>query len=96
MLAGGTDGLYRAALATSQTQYVLVEVLDGNGNVLPLPAESVGEDGGLLFETGYITATLTSRVTRNLTIYVDQSLYPALPGDLLQPYGNRLRVTLGL
>lgn len=96
MLAGGTDGLYRTALATPHTQYILVEVLDGNGNVLPLPAESVGEDGGLLIESGIISATLTSRVTRNLTIFVDQSLYPADPGDLLAPYGNRLRVTYGL
>ena len=96
MLAGGTDGLYRAALAAPHTQYILVEVLDGDGNVLPLPAESVGEDGGLLIEGGLISATLTSRVTRNLTVFVDQSLYPADPGDLLAPYGNRLRVTYGL
>jgi uncharacterized protein DUF5047 len=96
MLAGGTDGLYRGALGTPHTQYVLVEVLDGAGNVLPLPPDSIGEDGGLLFEGGTVTATLTSRVTRNLTLFVDQSLYPAAPGDLLQPYGNRLRVTLGL
>ena len=96
MLAGGADPLYRAALSTPHTQYVKVDVLDGNGNLLPLPDQSVGEDGGLLIEGGFISATLTSRVTRNLTVFVDQSLYPADPGDLLAPYGNRLTVTYGL
>lgn len=96
MLAGGLDGLYRAALATPHTEYVLIEVLDGLGNVLALPPESVGEDGGLLFESGTVSATLSSRVTRNLTIIVDQSLYPADPADLLAPYGNRLRATRGI
>lgn len=96
MLAGGTDGLYRATLPTPHTRYILVEVLDGNGRVLPLPAQSVGEEGGLLIEGGSVNATLTSRVTRNLTIFVDQSLYPANPGDLLAPYGNRLKVTMGV
>lgn len=96
MLAGGTDGLYRATLPTPHTRYILVEVLDGNGRVLPLPAQSIGEEGGLLIEGGSVNATLTSRVTRNLTIFVDQSLYPANPGDLLAPYGNRLKVTMGV
>jgi uncharacterized protein DUF5047 len=97
MLAGGTDGLYRAALSRPHTQYVKVEVLDGAGNVLPLPPQSVGQDGGLLIGNGsVVNATLSSRVTRRLTITVDQSLYPAAPTDLLAPYGNRLRVTYGL
>lgn len=97
MLTGGTDPLYRAALSRPHTQYVKVEVLDGAGNVLPLPAQSVGEDGGLLIGPGSaVSATLSSRVTRRLVITVDQSLYPAMPTDLLAPYGNRLRAELGI
>lgn len=97
MLANGTSGLYRAALARPHTQYVKVEVLDGDGNVLPLPPQSIGQDGGLLIGAGSaVSATLQSRVTRRMQITVDQSLYPADPGDLLAPYGNRLRAELGI
>lgn len=96
MLNGGLDGLYRAALARPHTEYVLLEVLDGNGNVLPLPPRNTAPGGGLLFSGGYVSATLQSRVTRRLQVTVDQSLYPADPGDLLAPYGNRLRATRGI
>lgn len=97
MLAGGTDGLYRAALSRPHSQYVRVDVLDGNGNVLELPPQSVGEDGGLLIgRNSVVMATLQSRVARRLQITVDQSLYPADPGDLLAPYGNRLRAEMGV
>lgn len=96
MLPNGLDGLYRAALAGPHTEYVLLEVLDGNGNVLPLPERNTAPSGGLLFEAGSVSATLQSRVTRRLQVTVDQSLYPADPGDLLAPYGNRLRATRGI
>lgn len=97
MLPGGTDPLYRAALSRPHTHYVKVEVLDGDGNVLPLPPQSVGQEGGLLIGPGSsLSATLQSRVSRRLTITVDQSLYPADPGDLLAPYGNRLRAEMGI
>lgn len=97
MLPGGMDGFYRAALSRPHTRYVKVEVLDGAGNVLPLPPQSVGEDGGLLIGPGsLVSASLQSRVTRRLQITVDQSLYPADPGDLLAPYGNRLRAEMGI
>lgn len=97
MLEGGLDPLYRRALAAPHEEYVLVEVLDGDGNVLPIPRGNQAPDGGLLFlEGSSVNATLNSRVSRTCTLIVDESLYPADPGDLLAPYGNRLRVTRGI
>ena len=96
MLTGGLDATYRQALVASHTPYTRVDVLDGAGNELPIPADRVGEDGGLQFHSGSVTATLTNRVTRTLDIAFDESLYPHAPGDLLAPYGNRLRVWRGI
>lgn len=96
MLPGGLDASYRNALASSHEPYVLVEVLDGAGNVLPLNGFLEGEDGGLAFIDGTVTATLNSRVTRQLTISFDESLYPAFVDGILAPYGNRLRVWRGV
>ena len=96
MLAGGLDASYRQALATSHEEYILVEVLDGAGNVLPIPADRVSPTGGLIFLGGSVSATLGNRVTRTLDISFDQSLYPIFPGAILAPYGNRLRVTRGI
>lgn len=96
MLTGGLDAGYRNALAASHTEYVLLEVLDGVGNVLSLPADRTGDEGGLAFLGGTVTATLGSRITRTLSITVDQALYPAVSTDLLAPYGNRLRATRGI
>lgn len=97
MLPGGLDSLYRRALAAPHTEYVVVEVLDGFGNVLPVPRGSEGADGGIKFEPGSgVSATLGSRVTRQLSLVVDESLYPELASGILAPYGNRLRVTRGI
>lgn len=97
MLTGGLDTLYRDALAAPHTEYVLVEVLDSAGNVLPVPNGSEGLDGGIKFLSGSsVSATLSSRVTRTLSLEVDQSLYPEAPTDLLAPYGNRLRAYRGI
>lgn len=96
MLAGGLDTTYRQALATAHTPYIRVDVLDGAGNELPIPADRVGEDGGLIFLGGTVQATLANRVTRTLDITFDESLYPVGPGYILAPYGNRLRVWGGI
>lgn len=96
MLPGGLDPTYRQALATSHTPYIRIDVLDGAGNELPIPADRVGEDGGLMFLSGGVSATLTNRVTRTLDLTVDESLYPVFPGAILAPYGNRLRVWRGI
>lgn len=97
MLPGGLDGLYRRALAAPHREYVKVEVLDGNGNVLTLPRGRTDPGtGGLVFLDGDVTATLSSRVTRTMSITVDQSLYPEAIDGFLAPYGNRLRAYRGI
>jgi hypothetical protein len=96
MLPGGLDATYRQALATSHEQYFLVEVLDGAGNVLPTPPDRTAPDGGLIFIGGTVGATLTNRTTRNLDLTLDEALYPYGPGFLLAPYGNRIRVWMGI
>ena len=87
MLAGGLDPMYRAALATSHQAYVKVEVLDGLQNVL---------ESDLVFTGGSVTATLTSRISRQCTLTVTEDLYPYLATDLLAPYGNMIRATRGI
>jgi hypothetical protein len=98
MLPGGLDGLYRKALAAPFREYVKVEVLDGNGNVLDLPRGSIDPDtGGLLFLDGSaVSATLSSRVSRTMSLNVDESLYPETISGILAPYGNRLRAYRGI
>lgn len=87
MLDGGLDPMYRAALATSHQSYTLVEVLDGEQN----PLES-----DLVFLSGTVTATLTSRISRTCSISFPENLYPFEPDGLLAPYGNMIRVTRGI
>jgi len=96
MLTGGLDATYRQALATSHTEYVLVEVTDHQGNVLPTPDEFTSDTGGLLFYTGQVSVTLASQVTRELSLTVPEGLYPTDPVGLLAPSGNRLRVWRGV
>lgn len=96
MLPGGADSLYRDSLASGIRRYSRVDVLDGNGNQLEIPDEFTDDEGGLVFESGAVSVSLTSRVTRNLTVMVPQGVYPALSTGLLAPYGNRLKVTSGI
>lgn len=87
MLPGGLDDMYRQALGTSHTPYLLVEILDGNGNVLL---------SGPTYMAGNVSATLTSRVARRCSVTFDESFYPYNPDDLLAPYGNMIRATRGV
>lgn len=99
MLSGGTDALYRDALAAGHRHYVRVEVWSGTGNILTslIPAERGGEpEGGLCFYTGDVSATLTSRVTRTLQMSVPFDLYPNDVTDLLAPFGNEVRAFRGV
>lgn len=96
MLPGGLDATYRQALATSHSRYFLVEVLDGAGNVLPIPADRTSAEGGLIFIGGSVSATLGNRTTRQLDLTLDETLYPVGPGFILAPYGNRVRVWAGI
>lgn len=91
MLAGGLDPMYRAALASSHTPFFTVEILDGSGNVL-----STVYPNDPVFIGGSVSATLTSRVSRQCRVTFTESLYPFDPGDLLAPYGNQIRATRGV
>lgn len=87
MLPDGLNAMYRAALSTSHTPYIKVDVLDGNRDLIMADLTILG---------GEVSASLTSRVTRTCTIAVDESLYPFAPEDLLAPYGNMIRATRGI
>lgn len=97
MLAGGTDSFYREALAAGHRRYVRVEVWSGSGMLLEVGESFAGvPEGGLVFGAGTVSATLNSRVSRNLTLNVPFDLYPTDPNDLLAPFGNELRVFMGV
>lgn len=98
MLTGGLEPMYREALAASHTSYTLVEVLDGNQNTLEILPQYQGDAParGLVFINGSVDATLTSRISRNLSMTVPEGLYPYQPGELLAPYGNMIRCWRGI
>lgn len=87
MLSGGMDALYRSVLGAGHQHYVRVEVWSGNGVQL---------EDDLIFESGQVTATLQSRVSRTLNLSVHPSLYPVLTTDLLAPFGNEIRAWRGV
>jgi len=99
MLPGGTDTLYRETLATGFQHFVRLEVWSGLGVPLEtlIPAQFKGEpEGGLCFFNGGISATLNSRVTRELQFSVPYDLYPVQTTDLLAPFGNEIRAFRGI
>lgn len=99
MLPGGTDPLYRDVLATSHQRYVRVDVHNGSGVLLDslIPAPMRGEpEGGLCFLSGSVDATLESRVARRLSLSVPSELFPHAATDLLAPFGNEIRVFMGV
>lgn len=90
MLAGGLDPAYRAILAGPHKQVCRVEVW-ANG----VRIDSYGDDG-VPYNQGSVSATLTSRVARVLSLTLDRSLFPSSPRDLLAPFGNYLKVYSGV
>jgi len=99
MLPGGADQLYRDVLATGMGHFVRLEVWSGLGAPLAtlIPAQLRGEpEGGLCFYNGTVSATLNSRVTRELQFSVPYDLYPLSPLDLLAPFGNEIRAYRGV
>lgn len=97
MLPGGNDPLYRAALVAGAEHFVRIEVWSGLGVQLDIPEQFRGEpEGGLVFFNGTVSATLNSRVTRQLQFSVPYELYPTDPGDLLAPFGNEIRAYRGI
>lgn len=96
MLTGGTDPLYRQVLAAGHRHYVRIEVWSGLGAQLPIPTPMGDPEGGLVYESGIMSATLGSRVTRTLNLSIPYHFYPTAPTDLLAPFGNELRVFRGV
>jgi len=86
MLEGGTDLLYRQALATGIEPLLEVQVWQEN--------EMLEDDLTIL--DGSISATLISRVARTCTINVHEDLYPVEEDGLLNPYTNRLKIYAGI
>lgn len=90
MLPGGTDGLYRDALATPHTLSARIEVwsdVDPIGIIL---------HDDLPFITGSVTATLQSRVARTMNFTIDESFYPITQNGILAPYGNVVKAYCGV
>jgi len=91
---------YRDALAAPHKPRVRVEVWRSGLQV----EELVWRERGTMkyqldmpvFFGGNLRATLSSRVTRTLTLAVPDSLYPWSPRDLLNPYGTELRAFRGI
>jgi hypothetical protein len=87
VLDGGLDLMYREALTTSHESYTLIEVLNGQQQVL---------ESGLPFISGTVNATLTSRISRTCDVTFPEDLYPFTPDGVLAPYGNMIRATRGI
>lgn len=99
MLPGGNDTLYRSVLGAGHRRFVRIDVHSGDGTLLNslIPQQFLGDpEGGFTFLNGSVSATLTSRVARNLTLSVPESLYPNQTTDLLAPFGNEIRAYLGV
>lgn len=100
MLAGGLDRLYRDALGRPHTVAVRVEVwrsgvrIDTYGN----SPDRETRRAGLPIYGGSVRCTLTSRVTRELSLTVPEDLIPYMDEDdgLLTTPGTFLRVLRGI
>jgi len=86
MLAGGTDLLYREALAASHQPFFRVEVWRGTEKL----------ESSLTYLSGSLSADLASRVVRTLDLNVTDDLYPYEVDDLLNPYGNYVKAFRGI
>lgn len=98
MLPGGLDDVYRRMLATAHEPVVRIEVWSRAGRLTTIRAQDQADRGdGLVYLSGSsLQATLTSQVSRNLTVNVPWHLYPVATTDLLNPYGRELRVWRGV
>lgn len=99
MLPGGNDTLYRSVLGAPHRRFVRIDVYNGFGTLLSslIPQHLQGDpEGGLSFLSGSVSATLASRVARRLSLSLPSSLFPTGTGDILAPFGNEIRVFLGV
>lgn len=90
MLPGGLDEAYRGILGTPHRVISRVEVWSEGVRIDPYGT------AGVRIASGSVTATLTSRVARTLSITVDRELMPQTPSGLLAPFGNYLKVYSGV
>lgn len=86
MIADGLHPAYRAAYNRPHRPVVRVDVWD---NVEQLHQ-------GLPIFGGTVNCTLTSKITRSGTITLDPAWMPKSEGDLLAPFGNRLKIWRGI
>lgn len=103
MLPGGSDPFYRRILSAGHSSYTRVEVWSGQGvrldTALPqlLRSTWLSQEGdGLMFLDGSVTASLASRVARQLVLTVPSYMYPMETTDLLAPFGNEIRAYRGV
>lgn len=90
MQTGGLSPLYRQLLARNPAPIYRVEVWDTDGRI-----DTYGNDGVPILE-GSISATLSSRVTRRLSLTLSKLLEPTDNNGLITSYGNQLVVKAGL
>lgn len=81
MLAGGLDALYRDVLAASHEPYIKVEVWREDDLIVP----------DLLINTGEVTATLASRVSRVAALATIGDYW-----DVISPFTDTLRAYRGV
>lgn len=99
MLPGGADPFYRNVLSAGHHHYVRVEVWSSNGVQLQtfIPQQFYGDpEGGLAIFSGSLSATLDSRVARQISFAVHPDLYPRDESGLLAPFGNEVRAYAGV
>ena len=90
---------YREALAGPHEAYSRVEVWRAGIQVDELVWRETNQRYTRdvpVFYGGNVRATLSSRVTRTLSMTVPDFLYPWRNSDLLNPYGNELRAYRGI
>lgn len=90
MLAGGDNPVYRATLQAPHSPLVRLEVWSQGVRI-----DSFGSSGVPFFD-GSVSATLNSRVTRQLDFTTHRTLYPFANTDLLAPYGHEIRAFRGV
>jgi hypothetical protein len=93
MLAGGLDPFYRQLLANPHEQISYVQVWRGGFRLDDLGPE------GLPFVSCSVGCTLTSQVSRQLSLTTWEDFWPTDPYDpeqLLTPWGNEIRAWCGV
>jgi len=96
MLAGGSDGAYRALLAGGARFVRRLEAWK-NGARVDTYGSTTDDHGnaGIPFTDGQLTANLANRVTRKLRLTMPMSLFPTNSGDLLDPFQTELVLWCG-